>query len=141
MKIVELFPRELHNQKPASYAQGLPGCRERLERRRLRSDIVTVSVAGLLVLGSYGLAEGQTVFPCDPEYSYCYPDYGYNGGYGGWRSPHGDHGRFGFRGGGGHGGFGFGGGDYEAHAGGFGDPGGFGGFGGAGFGHGGGAGG
>jgi hypothetical protein len=62
---------------PVSYApQGLPGGPEPPDRRRLRSNMVVVGVAGLLVFGSYALAEGQTSFQCDPLYSYCYPGYG-----------------------------------------------------------------
>ena len=61
--------------------QGAPGETEPLDRRWLRSNTVAVGVAGLLVLGSYGLAEAQTAFQCDPQYSYCYPGYGgYAGG-------------------------------------------------------------
>ena len=96
-------------------------------RRRLRSNTVAVGVAGLLLLGSYALAEGQTTFQCDPQYSFHYPGYRGcpGGGYGGWGLPEG-----------GHRGWGWGGsGDYEAHVGGFG------GFGGSGAGHGGGGGG
>ncbi|HKN26760.1 MAG TPA: hypothetical protein VJY34_02290 [Roseiarcus sp.] len=79
---------------PVSYApRCLPGGREPLDRRRLRSNMVVVGVAGLLVFGSYALAEGQS-FPCDPQYSYCYPGYGgYPGGYGGY--PGGGHGGWG----------------------------------------------
>lgn len=98
--------------------QAVPGEPEPLDRRRLRSNMVAVGVAGLLVLGSYGLAEGQTAFPCDPQYSFCYPDYGYypGGGHRGWGRSGGAH--------------------YEAN---FGDDEGhFGGFGASGFGHGGG---
>ena len=56
--------------------------------------MVVVGVAGLLVFGSYALAEGQS-FPCDPQYSYCYPGYGGypGGGYGGY--PGGGHGGWG----------------------------------------------
>jgi hypothetical protein len=105
--------------------QGVPGEAEPLDRRRLRSNMVAVGVAGLLVLGSYGLAEGQTAFPCDPQYSFCYPDYRYY--------PGGGHRRWGA---GGHEGWGrSGGAHYEAN---FGDEGHFGGFGASGFGHGGG---
>lgn len=84
--------------------QGVPGEPEPRDRRRLRSNMVVVGVAGLLVFGSYALAEGQS-FPCDPQYSYCYSGYGV-GGYGGYP-------------GGGHVGWGgFGG--YGVHFGGFG---------------------
>ncbi len=73
------------------------------------------------------MAEGQTSFQCDPQYSYCYPGYGFypGGGYGGWRGGAGYGGHF--RGYGGWGDFG----NYEAH---------YGGFGGSGMGHGGGGG-
>jgi hypothetical protein len=66
--------------------QNLPGGAEPPDRRRLRSNMVVVGVASLLVFGSYALAEGQS-FACDPRYSYCYPGYGGypGGGYGGWR--------------------------------------------------------
>lgn len=114
---------------------GAPGEPEPLDRRRLRSNMVAVGVAGLLVLGSYGLAEAQTAFPCgDPQYSFCYPDYGYDYG-GGW-GRHRDLGGHRGWGAGGHEGWGRGGGAYEANFGG--DEGHFGGFGASGFGHGGG---
>jgi hypothetical protein len=114
--------------------QGAPGEPEPLDRRRLRSGMVAVGVAGLLVLGSYALAEAQTSFQCDPQNPYCYPGYegypGYGGypGYTGFRGGgHGDSARFG---------------GYSAHfEGSTGFGGGFGGFGGSGAGHGGGGGG
>ena len=87
---------------------------------------MAVGVAGLLVLGSYGLAEAQTAFQCDPQYSYCYPGYGgyAGGGYRGWGWPEGGHRGCGWSGsGGGYGEWGGGSADYEAHVGGFGGSG------------------
>jgi hypothetical protein len=106
---------------------GVPGEPDPADRRRLRSSMVAVGVAGLLVLGGYGLAEGQTTFQCNPQYSFCNPGYGgYPGGFG---YPGGGHrGWGGLRGGG----WNRGGGAYEAN---------FGGLGGSGAGHGGGGGG
>jgi hypothetical protein len=53
---------------PMFYApQGAPGEKESLDRPRLRSNAVAVGVAGLLLLGSYALAEGQTTSQCDPQ--------------------------------------------------------------------------
>jgi hypothetical protein len=91
---VELRP-PLPAPTPVSYApQGLPRGAEPPDRRRLRSNMVVVGVAGLLVLGNYVSAEGQTSFPCDPQYSYCYPGYGgYPAGYAGY--PGGGHGGWG----------------------------------------------
>ena len=111
--------------------QGVPGEPEPRDRRRLRSSMVAVGVAGLLVFGNYALAEGQTSFQCDPQNPYCYPGYeGYYGGYnryGGYHEGgHGDWGHFG---------------GYSAHFEGSGGLGGSGGFGGSGMGHGGGGGG
>jgi hypothetical protein len=47
--------------------QGAPGEKEPLDRPRLRSNTVAVGVAGLLLLGSYALAEGQMTSQCDPQ--------------------------------------------------------------------------
>ena len=87
----DLLPPPPHAPTPAfPTPQGLPRGPEPPDRRRLRSNMVVVGVAGLRVFGSYALAEGQS-FPCDPQYSYCYPGYGgYPGGYGGY--PGGGHG-------------------------------------------------
>ena len=89
MKPVELRPPDIHDQKTIRLDRPferinprggdsdlLQGGPEPPDRRRLRSNMVVVGVAGLLVFGSYALAEGQTSFQCDPLYSYCYPGYG-----------------------------------------------------------------